>query len=190
MRYLRELLRPGRARLRAWAVGWRFWGLTFIGGLPTHTLRGILYRRLYGLVIPRSSVLYGGAEIRAPDRLKIGAHSIIGHRAILDARRGIEIGCNVNLSTGVWIWTEQHDPQDPDFGIVGGGVVIEDYAWISCRTVILPGVTIGEGAVLAAGAVVTKDVPPWAIVGGVPATVIGQRTRDMRYTLGGYVPIV
>jgi len=102
---------------------------------------------------------------------------------MFDARRSIIIGNNVSLSMGVWIWTLEHDPQDPLYGIKGGPVVIEDYAWISCRTVILPGVTIGEGAVVAAGSVVTKDVPPFAIVGGVPARVIGKRTRDLRYTL-------
>jgi serine acetyltransferase len=113
--------------------------------------------------------------------------------AILDARRGLDLGRNVNLSTGVWIWTEQHDPNDPDFAIVGGNVVIEDYVWISCRAVILPGVRIGEGCVVAAGAVVTKDMPAWSIVGGVPAVVIGQRSSNMRYQLGGrrrYIPIV
>lgn len=102
---------------------------------------------------------------------------------MLDARNGITIGNNVSLSMGVWIWTMEHDPQDSYYQAKGGPVVIEDYAWISCRVVILPGVTIGQGAVVAAGAVVTKDVPPYEIVGGVPAKVIGERTKDLRYTL-------
>lgn len=77
----------------------------------------------------------------------------------------------------------QHDPQDPLYQGVGGPVVIEDYAWLSCRTVILPGVTIGKGAVVAAGAVVTKDIEPYSIVGGVPAVEIGVRTKDLQYEL-------
>lgn len=84
---------------------------------------------------------------------------------------------------GVWIWTMEHDPQDPYFRAQGAPVIIEDYAWISCRVTIMPGVTIGKGAVVAAGAVVTKDVPPYAIVAGVPAKIIGERTKDLRYTL-------
>jgi maltose O-acetyltransferase len=60
-------------------------------------------------------------------------------------------------------------------------VVIEDHAWLGTRAMVLPGVTVGRGAVVAAGAVVTKDVPPYTIVGGVPARVIGQRTTDLRY---------
>jgi acetyltransferase-like isoleucine patch superfamily enzyme len=89
----------------------------------------------------------------------------------------------------VWIWTLEHDPQSPDFATVGGPVTIEDYAWVGCRVVILPGVCIGKGAVVAAGAVVTKDVPPYAIVGGVPARTIGERAPDLRYQLTWYQPL-
>lgn len=176
--------------LRSWRGGWAWFGLVYIGKLPGHTIRRSLYRWLYGFSYPATSVLYGGAEIRNCQALKIGEYCIIGHNAILDARRGIELGNNVNLSTGVWIWTEQHDPNDPAFGIVGGKVIVGDYAWISCRTVILPGVTIGTGAVVAAGAVVTKDAPPWSIVGGVPAVVIGERNRNAHYQLGEYIPVI
>ena len=88
----------------------------------------------------RTTVIYGGAEIRAPEKVTIGEHTIIGHHAILDGRSGLTIGSNVNLSTGVWIWTLQHDPQSPKFVLSGAPVVVEDYAWLSCRTVILPGV--------------------------------------------------
>jgi maltose O-acetyltransferase len=135
--------------------------------------------------VAATAVIYGGAEIRSPRRIAIGEHTIVGHRAILDGRYGLEIGRNVNLSTGVWIWTAQHDPQSPDFDSKGAPVIIEDYAWVSSRCVILPGTRVGEGAVVAAGAVVTEDVPPYTIVGGVPASVIGRRTHDLRYELKG-----
>lgn len=184
------MLRSLVHRLRWWRSGWSFYSILLIGKLPGHSLRRALYRWLHGLSFPATSVLYGGAEIRNPPALKIGENTVIGHYAILDARRGLELGRNVNLSTGVWIWTEQHDPNDPDFAIVGGKVVVEDYAWISCRAVVLPGVRLGEGCVVAAGAVVTKDVPAWSIVGGVPAAVIGQRNRNLRYQLGGYIPVI
>jgi len=77
----------------------------------------------------------------------------------------------------------QHNVNDPDFRGESAPVIIGDYAWISCRTVLLPGVRIGEGAVVAAGAVVTKDVEPYAIVGGVPAKNIGERSQGLRYRL-------
>lgn len=102
---------------------------------------------------------------------------------MLDARKGIYIGDNVSLSMGVWIWTMEHDPQDPYYRGKGGPVTIEDYVWLSCRVVVLPGVTIGKGAVVAAGAVVSADVAPYSIVGGIPAKRIGERNKDLRYQL-------
>jgi acetyltransferase-like isoleucine patch superfamily enzyme len=185
-----DILRRIVRRLRWWKTGWSHYIMLLIGELPGHSVRRALYRWLFGFSFPRSSALYGGAEIRNCRALKIGENSVIGHHVILDARRGLELGRNVNVSSGVWIWTEEHDPNDPDFEIVGGKVIIEDYAWISARAMILPGVRIGEGCVVAAGAVVTKDTPGWSIVGGVPATVIGQRNRNMRYRLGGHIPII
>lgn len=156
--------------------------LTLIGYVPIHTLRLTIYRAV-GIHIGRDSSFHWRARFFRPWKIKIGQNTIIGNDIMLDAREGIEIGNNVNLSMGVWIWTMEHDPQDPYFCGVGGPVQIHDYAWVSGRATILPGVTIGEGAVVAAGAVVTKDVEPYTIVGGVPAKKIGDRTRYLRYQL-------
>lgn len=171
-------------KYRIWLTlhGLKFLALLLVGKLPGHGVRRWVYRAL-GLRLGPGVKLYMGAEIRAPERIRIGRGSIVGHRAILDGRLGITLGENVNLSTGVWIWTVQHDPQSPDFADEGGPVVVHDRAWLSCRVVVLPGVTIGEGAVVAAGAVVTRDVEPYTIVGGVPARKIGERRRDLTYRL-------
>ncbi|MGO4784646.1 acyltransferase [Cryobacterium sp. W22_MBD10_FK3] len=101
---------------------------------------------------------------------------------------GIAIGNNVNIGGYVQIFTLEHDPQAEDFGVQGGPVSIGDMAYIATRAIILPGVTIGEGAVVAAGAVVTKDVPPYTIVGGVPARFIGDRTKKLEYVLDYHLP--
>lgn len=156
--------------------------LTVVGYIPIHSFRLAIYR-LSGIRIGKDSSVHWRTRFFRPWKLKIGNNTIIGNDAMFDARKGIEIGNNVNLSMGVCIWTLEHDPQDPMFLAVGGPVRIEDYAWISCRVVVLPGVTIGKGAVVAAGAVVTKDVEPYTIVGGVPAKKIGMRTTDLRYKL-------
>ncbi|NDJ18737.1 acyltransferase [Myxacorys almedinensis A] len=134
-----------------------------------------------------SSVIYNSCQIRDAHKITIGENSSIGDQCVLDGRSGLTIGNSVNLSTGAWIWTAQHDPNDPNFGGVGAPVVIEDYAWVSSRTTILPGVTIGRGAVVAAGAVVTQSVAPFEIVGGVPAKKIGDRNRNLSYELGSCV---
>ncbi len=155
--------------------------LKLVGRLPSQRLRRTLLARVFGADIARSSILYGGFEIRSPRKLIIGASSVIGHRAVLDARGGLEIGSNVNFSSEVMIWTAQHDYRDPEFGTDFKAVSIGDYVWLGPRCIILPGVTIGNGAVVAAGAVVTKDVEPYAVVGGVPAVKISDRPKDLNY---------
>ena len=164
--------------------------LKIVAIVPSHFVRRGFYY-IVGFRISRKTVVYSGLEIRSPYQVKIKPNTIIGHDCVLDGRNKITIGSNVNLSSGVWIWTLQHDPQSSSFGTVGGAVTIHDYVWISCRTVILPNVTIGEGAVVAAGAVVTADVEPYSIVGGIPAKKIGERNKDLNYNLGnGKIPFV
>ncbi len=73
---------------------------------------------------------------------------------------------------------------DPEFSDIYRPIAIDDYAWIGSRATILAGVTIGRGAVVMAGAVVSRDVPPYAVVGGVPAQVVSMRElRDPAYSL-------
>jgi len=162
----------------------------WVGRLPSHLARVALYRALLGIEVAPRARIYGGAEIWDGRQIRIGPGSSIGSRAILDGRGGIEIGADVNLSSEVAIWTMQHDVRDPEFGVTTAPVRVGDRAWLSFRATVLPGVTIGEGAVVAAGAVVTRDVPEFTIVGGVPAEPIGERPRDLRYSLGPATPFV
>ena len=98
-------------------------------------------------------------------------------------KRPLRIGNNVSIAGEVRIYTMQHDIDDPDFKEMEGEVIIDDYAVIGTRVMILPGVHIGKGAVVASGAVVTKDVEPYTVVGGVPAIFIRERSRNLTYTL-------
>ena len=161
--------------------------LIVTGRVSSHLLRNFIYSRVFGLSLGKNVILYGGSQIWAPYNIKIGSGSIIGDNSILDGRNGIVIGKNVNFSTGVWIWTEQHDTQSPDFSCDNrkGMVIIDDRVWISCRVIVLPGVHIGEGAVIAAGAVVVKDVEPFSINAGVPAKKIGERNKNLIYEFYG-----
>jgi acetyltransferase-like isoleucine patch superfamily enzyme len=129
------------------------------------------------------AVIHGGCEVRSPWNIKIG-NSVIGVGAILDGRNGIEIEDDVVLATGVWIWTEQHDTEDPYFRCLnkGGKVTIKRHAWIGNRVSILPKVTIEEGCVIAAGAVVSKSCEPFNMYGGIPAKIIHTRNKDLRYS--------
>lgn len=144
---------------------------------PSSRIRKYFLRKL-GAKIEISVVVYSGFEVRYPAGLSIGSNSSIGHRALLDARRGLKIGKNVTLATEVMIWTLHHDYNDPNFSSIGGEVIICDYAWLGSRCIVLPNIVIGEGAVIAAGAVVTKNVQPYTVVGGVPAKVIANRKQQ------------
>lgn len=144
-------------------------------------MRRAILRRVFGAQIGHPVALYSGIEIRKPSGLTIGSGSAIGHRVTLDARGTLVIGSHVNISSEAMIWTAQHDYRDPEFDAVYKPVEIGDYAWLGPRCIILPGVKIGRGAVVAAGAVVPKDVPPCAVVAGVPARVVAQRPDAFRY---------
>jgi maltose O-acetyltransferase len=110
-----------------------------------------------------------------------GAH--VGRYCQLDARGGITIGRNVVIASHALLVTADHDPDDPGFAGRLGPICIEDRVWIGSRATVLRNVTIGEGAVVAAGSVVTRDVEAWAIVGGVPARRIGTRNRTQSYEI-------
>lgn len=150
--------------------------------VPSHAFRLAALRWL-GVRIGWQSSIHRGCRFYQAARLEIGSHCVINQDVILDARSGLQIGDNVSISEQVAIYTLEHDIDDPDFRTVGSPVVIEDYVYIGARALLLPGVRVGRGAVVAAGAVVTGDVPPYTLVAGVPARVIRERTRDLRYQL-------
>lgn len=154
------------------------------GYFPSHYVRRFFYR-LAGITIGAGSTLHMGAKFYNPSRITIGKDTIIGEGAVLDGRAALKIGDHVDFATEVMIYNAQHDIESPTFSAVTAPVTIEDYVFVGPRATILPGVTIGKGAVVAAGAVVTKDVPAFAMVGGVPAKIIGERkNKDLHYRLG------
>lgn len=112
-----------------------------------------------------------------PWQIKIGSHTVLGDRLFLDGRNEITIGSSVSIGSETRIFTLEHDPESPTFGTKGGPVEIGDFVYVASRVIILPDVHVGEGAVLAAGSVVTKDVAAWTVVGGVPARFIKPRTQ-------------
>ena len=101
----------------------------------------------------------------------------------MDGRGGLKIGNNVDIARDVCIWTAEHNVHSDTHEYVSDGVEIGDYVWIASRAIVLPGVKIGRGAVVAAGSVVTKDVAPMVVVGGVPAKIIGKRQSSLGYIL-------
>lgn len=168
---------------------------TLTGYIPSHTIRLFLYRYFFRVKIGRDSSIHWRCEFNQPAGVSIGHNTIIGNDAFLDGRmkhfltylktqgHPLKIGDNVSIAGEVRIYTMQHDIDSSDFAEVGAPVIIEDYVVIGTRVTILPGVTIGKGAVIASGAVVSKDVPPYTVVGGVPAQYIRDRNKNLKYTL-------
>lgn len=162
-----------------------------VGYLPSHHLRRFFYR-LAGVKIGSGSTIHMMARIYDPRHITIGTDTIIGETITLDGRKqlpnsrgGLAIGDHVDIASNVMIWTSEHDLSDPTMRAIEEKVTIGDYVFIGPRAIILPGVNIGRGAVVAAGAVVTKDVPERAIVAGIPAKAIGERPESaLGYTLG------
>ncbi len=140
---------------------------------------------LVGVKIGKGATIHMGARFFDPKGVEVGRDTIIGDNAFLDGRDKLKIGDHVDIASQVLIYNSEHDLSAEDFHATNGHVEIGDYVFIGPRAIILPGVKIGKGAVVAAGAVVTKDVDDFAIVGGVPAKVIGERkNKDPHYVLG------
>ena len=139
------------------------------------------YMRLWGARIGKGSFIMKKNYILNPNRLTMGTYSHINRGCTIDARGNITIGNNVSISHGVYIITGSHDHQSKNFIGKFMPIIIEDYAWIGVGAVILQGIHIGKGAVVCAGAVVTKDVGNYEVVGGVPAKKVGERTQELDY---------
>jgi len=155
-----------------------------VAKVPYAAWRMACYRALgVKMADPRRVCVMLSVEVYHPTRLRIGTGTIVGPHCLLDARGGIELGDNVNVSGHSRFMTAKHDVQDPDFPATFEPIVVGDRAWVALGVTVLGGVTIGEGAVVSAGAVVTRDVEPFTIVAGTPARPIGVRTRDLRYEL-------
>lgn len=158
--------------------------LKCVGHIPSHFIRKVFYR-LFGIRIGKGSTIHMWCSFFNPTGVKIGQDSIIGDHAFLDGRDSLKIGDHVSIASFVLIYNSEHNINSEDFHATYGKVTIEDYVYIGARVIILPGVTIGKGAVVASGAVVTKDVSPMSIVAGIPAKEIGKRkVENLNYRLG------
>lgn len=165
---------PGRGGLAR--TLWFFLGLPILRSslLPFSSIRSFLLR-IFGAKVGIGVVLKPGMRVKYPWFLSIGDHSWIGEDVWIDNLTKVAIGSNTCVSQGAYLCTGSHDWSDPAFGLLVQPIAIEDGAWIGARAVICPGVTIAECAVVAAGSVVTRDVPADEIHAGNPARFLKKR---------------
>jgi acetyltransferase-like isoleucine patch superfamily enzyme len=160
-----------------------------IANVPVWRVRKCYYK-LLGMKIGRSSIVNMSQYFFDVHKISIGSNTHVNRGCFFDARAGITIGSNVSISHQVTLMTGSHEASSKTFAGDFQPIAVEDYVWIGVNATVLKGITLGKGAVVAAGAVVTKDVAPYTMVGGVPAKKIGSRSKDLNYTPAWGVPFV
>ena len=131
-------------------------------------------------LLPRVSLKDGVILNANTGSITIGERSWLGPYCVIYGNGGVDIGRDVMIAAHTLITSVGHEHESLDVPMMNqplrlAPVRIEDDVWIGARCTLLPGITVGRGAIVGAGSVVTRDVAPWAIVGGVPARVVGQR---------------
>jgi maltose O-acetyltransferase len=149
--------------------------------IPSRRMRNIYYRCVVGIKMSASTTLLGGLWFDGFGSCTIGPNTVINPGCRIDNRGHIQIGENVSISQDVHLITADHDVDDPFCSSRKRPIVINHHVFIGSRATILPGVTLGEGSVVAACSCVTKDVPPFTVVAGVPARPIRMRKCRPEY---------
>jgi len=160
-------------------LGRVIWGIVYsfffrYSPRPFHSWRTFLLR-LFGAQIGKGVHIYPRVKIWAPWTVKIGDESGVGDDVNLYSQAAITIGKRVVISQGTYICTGTHDYKKRGFPLRASPIIIGDYAWIATEVFVHPGVIIGEGSVVGARSVVTKDTEPWMVYSGFPCGPIKKR---------------
>ncbi|WP_426992854.1 acyltransferase [Methylomonas sp. CM2] len=167
-----------------WLRAWEQWYNILINKIPSHHLR-IAWLRLGGAKIGKGSSIWRNTEIIGVENLVIGDDTCIAWHCQIDARAGLIIGNHVAVASHAKIIAGTHDLEAPEFWSVSAPIYIEDYVWIATGALVGHGAKIGKGAVVTANTVVSKEIAPYKIVGGMGAKPMGERPHDLTYKVGG-----
>ena len=131
--------------------------------------------RLFGARIGTGVVIHSEVVVKYPWNLRVGNHCWIGERAWLDTLTSITLADNVCISQGAYLCTGNHDWTDPSFGLIVRPIELREGSWAGAKSILLPGVTLGEGAIAGAGSVVSRSIPAYEIHTGNPAAFVRVR---------------
>jgi acetyltransferase-like isoleucine patch superfamily enzyme len=147
-----------------------------------YPLRNI-WLRIFNIKVPISSSIHRKCYVFHLGRLSIGQNSVVNFGCYLDNRRGIMIGSNTAIAHNTKIYTLGHNIESPEFETRGAPVKIGSNCFIYSNVLIMPGVTINDGAIVLPGSIVTKDVDAFTVVGGNPAKFIMFRNNNIKYKI-------
>ncbi|MBE9029811.1 colanic acid biosynthesis acetyltransferase WcaF [filamentous cyanobacterium LEGE 11480] len=167
---------------------WYFLGAPLVRSywLPVSGLK-VLLLRMFGATIGTGVRIKPGVRVKFPWRLTVGDHVWIGEDAWFDNLAPITIGDHVCISQAVYLCTGNHDWTSQYFDLKIAPITIEAGAWVAARSVIGPGVTVGQGAILALGSTTGRSLLPMLIYAGSPATAIKSRVMTAQ---NSFVPVV
>lgn len=134
--------------------------------------------KLFGAKLGKATYVYPSVQIWAPWNLQMGDHSCLSHFVDCYCVDKVVVGRHATVSQYSYLCTASHDYNQADMPLVAAPIVIGDFGWVTADVFVGPGVTIGEGAVIAARSTVTRNVAPWTVVAGAPAKPIGLRDRQ------------
>jgi putative colanic acid biosynthesis acetyltransferase WcaF len=151
--------------------------------VPVRALR-MAWLRASGASLGDGAAVFWGTTVFNARDLVVGSRSVVSFRCVLDARGGLRLGEDVVVASDVQLITGGHDVDDPGFAPYFRPIEVGNRVWLTSRVTVLAGVSLGEGAVAAAGSLVTEDVAPFSVVGGVPARVVRERPQGLTYRIG------
>ena len=162
----------GKLARALWQVVWLL--LFRPSPVPLHAWRRFLLR-LFGATIEARTTPYPSVRVWAPWNLTMRMHSCLGPYVDCYCVDKVELGRHVTVSQYSFLCTATHDFRKKGMPLITAPIVIQDHAWITADAFIGPGVTIGQGSVIGARSVVTRDTDPWTVVAGIPGRAIGPR---------------
>lgn len=155
----------------------------WLTNFPNYSLRIFYLRHVIRISIGKECFIHMGCFFEGKN-IVIGNNTVIGRNCYLSGSGGVlTIKDNVSITAQTYIFCSTHLTNSPTFECVHKDVIIEDYAFIGARAMILPGVRIGRGAILGAASTATKNIPDYSVYAGVPAKEIGKRDQNLIYKL-------